>query len=127
MSPFASIAFQMAWLARRVTGLSWPRFFVAHLPAAGLAVVMAAAAAVVAHWARAAHLGGIFVLAMSGLAAAAVVIAVSRLRPSVFLGPHGNWAVAHAANLLRRGPGRRGGGRRAAGAELASAGEANPD
>ena len=117
----------MAWLARRVTGLSWPRFFVAHLPATALALVTAAGAAVVAHWARAAHLGGIFVLATSGLAATGVVIAVSRLRPNVFLGPHGNWAVAHAANLLRRGPGRRRGAARAAGAELASAGEANPD
>jgi O-antigen/teichoic acid export membrane protein len=117
----------MAWLARRVTGLSWPRFFTAHLPATALAIVIAAAAAVVAHWARSAHLGGIFVLAVSGLATTAVVFTVGRLSPGVFLGPHGTWAVAHATGLLRRDRGRRKGARRAAGGELASAGEANPD
>jgi O-antigen/teichoic acid export membrane protein len=116
----------MAWLARRVTGLSWPRFFVAHLPAAALALVIAATAAVVAHWARGAHLGGIFVLVVAGLAAAGVGFAVVRLRPAVFLGPHGTWAVDHAGELRRRGPGRKG-SQPAAGAELASAGEANPD
>jgi PST family polysaccharide transporter len=116
----------MAWLARRVTGLSWSRFLVAHLPAAALAVVIAAATAVVAHSARGTHLGGIFVLAVSGLTAAGVGIAVVRLRPAVFLGPHGAWAVAHAGALRRRGPGRKG-PRPAAGTELASAGEANPD
>jgi O-antigen/teichoic acid export membrane protein len=117
----------MAWLARRVTGLSWPRFFRAQVPAALLAVVIAVAAAVVAHWTRGPRLGGIVVLAVSGIAATVAAIAVSRARPELFLGPHGTWAVAHAGRLLRRGSGGRKAGRRAVGGELASAGEANPD
>jgi len=117
----------MAWLARRVTGLSWPRFLYAHAPAALLAVVVGAAAAVVAHWTRGVHLGGVFVLVVSGLMTAMVTIAVARLRPALFLGPHGTWAVAHAAGLLRRGPEGRRAGRRAKRAGLASASEAKPD
>ena len=119
----------MAWLASRVTGLSWPRFFVAHLPATALA---GGDGGQRRPWWRtgraAAHLGGIFVLAaIAGSPRRRVVIAVVPAEPELFLGPHGNWAVAHAVNLFRRGPGRAEVPRDAAGAELASAGEANPD
>jgi len=116
----------MAWLGRAVTGLSWPRFARVHVPATLLAGVVAAAAAVVAHWARATHLGSIPLLIAAGLAALAVTLAASKLRPELFLGSHGTWATSHAEELLRRGSRRRAAAR-AAGEELASAGKANSE
>lgn len=97
----------MAWLCRSVTGLSWLRFARAQVPAALQAAVIGAGAAVVAHWARAAHLGTIPVLLLAGAAAAVVAFAAARLRPGLFLGAHGTWAVDQARQLRRRGAGRR--------------------
>lgn len=116
----------MAWLGRSVTGLSWLRFARAQVPAALLAAVIAAGAAVVAHWARAANLGAILVLIVAGLAAVAVFFAASKLRPELFLGSHGIWAGGHAGELLRGGARRRG-APAAAGEELAPAGKANSE
>ena len=114
----------MAWLGRSVTGLTWARFLQAQLPAALLAAVAGAAAAVVAYWARGAHLGTIPVLATAGLAAVAVTFIAAKLGPGLFLGSHGLWAVAHAGELLRGGGrGRRAAARDVSGDQLASAGE----
>jgi O-antigen/teichoic acid export membrane protein len=112
----------MAWLGRSVTGLSWLRFVRAQVPAALLATVSAAAAAVVAHWARSADLGTIPVLIAAGLAAGALTLTASKLRPELFLGSHGMWATSHAGEFLRGGPRRRG-ARGAAGEGLAPVGE----
>jgi PST family polysaccharide transporter len=114
----------MAWLSRSVTGLSWRRFAQAQVPATMLALVIAAAAAIVAHWARTAHLGTIPVLIAAGLVAAAVTLAASRLGPEVFLGSHGTWATAQADELFRR-VARRRATSGAASEGLASAGKAN--
>ncbi len=114
----------MAWLSRSVTGLSWLRFAQAQVPAAMLALVIAGAAAVVAHWTRAAHLGTIPVLAAAGLVAAAVTLTAAKLSPQVFLGSHGTWATAQAEQLFRRVAGRRG-ARGTAGEGLAPAGKVN--
>jgi O-antigen/teichoic acid export membrane protein len=115
----------MAGLSRSVTGLSWGRFARAQLPAALLAAVIGASAAVVAHWARAAHLGIIPVLLAAGLVAVAVTFAAYKLRPQLFLGAHGTWAANQAEELLRRIV--RGRAARGAVAKgLAPAGKANP-
>ena len=114
----------MAWLSRSVTGLSWLRFARAQGPAALVAIVVAGAAAVVAHWARAAHLGTIPVLTAAGVTAGAVTVIAARLRPGLFLGSHGLWAVGQAQQLLRRGVQRKARAR-AAREGLAPAGEAN--
>jgi hypothetical protein len=109
-----------------VTGLSWLRFAGVHVPATLLAGVIAAGAAVVVHWARAAHLGSIAILIAAGVVAVAVTLTASKLRPELFLGSHGTWAASHAEELLRRGSRRRA----AAGAvseELASAGKASSE
>jgi PST family polysaccharide transporter len=116
----------MAWLGRSVTGLSWLRFARVHLPATLLAAVVAAAAAVVAHWARAAHLGSVPLLIAAGLAAVTLALTASKLRPALFLGSHGTWAASHAEELLRRGSRRRA-APGAASEELASAGKANSE
>ena len=114
----------MAWLGRSVTGLSWQRFVRAHGQPALMAVVVGLAAALAARQGRSAHLGAVPVLVVSLLAAALAGALAARLRPALFLGAHGTWAVDHALQLLRRGPRRR---RRAARADgLAAAGEANP-
>ena len=114
----------MAALSRSVTKLSWLRFARAQVPATLQAATVGAAAAVVAHWGRAAQLGNIPVLIAAGLAAAAVTVAASRLRSELFLGPHGIWAVGQARQLLRKGS-RRKGAAAAAGESLAPAGETN--
>jgi O-antigen/teichoic acid export membrane protein len=115
----------MAWLGRSVTGLSWLRFAQAQVPAMLLATVIAAAAAVVAHWSRAAHLGTIPVLIAAGLAAVAVALTASKVSPALFLGSHGTWATAQTEELLRR-IARRRPTPGTAGEGLAPAGEANP-
>ena len=115
----------MAGLSRSVTGLSWVRFAQAQVPAALLAAVIGAVVAVVAHWARAVHLGAILVLITAGLAAVAVTLTASRLGPQLFLGPHGNWAATQVEALLRR-LARRRATRGAPGEGLAPAGKANP-
>jgi PST family polysaccharide transporter len=115
----------MAWLSRSVTGLAWPRFVQAHVPATLLAAVTGAAAAVVAHWARAAHLGSVPLLIAAGMVAVAVTLMASRLRPELFLGSHGTWAATQVEMLLRRiARGRA--TPEAAGEGLAPAGKVNP-
>ncbi len=93
----------MAWLGRSVTGLSWTRFVNAHAPAALLATVLGGATLAAAQAARAASLGKIPVLLVAGITAGAVTVLASRLRPEVFLGPHGKWAWKRASELIRRG------------------------
>jgi O-antigen/teichoic acid export membrane protein len=115
----------MAWLSQSVTGLSWSRFARAHAPAALLATVIGGAVAVVAHAARAAHLGSALILLVAGVGAAAVIYTASRLRGDLFLGPHGAWASQRAGELLGGRPyglARR----RGTGDGLASVGKANP-
>jgi PST family polysaccharide transporter len=114
----------MAALSRSVTDLPWSHFARAHLPGALLAAMIGAAVFPVAMAGRAAQLGNIPILLASGLAAAAVVYACSRLRPELFLGPHGAWAFQRGSEFLRSRPdsfGRRG----VATDSLASAGKAN--
>jgi PST family polysaccharide transporter len=117
----------MAWLGRRVTGLSWWRFTVAQLPAAMLTVVMAGAAAVAAYPLRGGHLPGVSILAGAALAALASAVAASKLRPEIFLGSHGSWMVGQAANLLPRRGGFRRPARRTSAEELAAASDMSPD
>jgi PST family polysaccharide transporter len=114
----------MAWLARSVTGLSWARFARAHAPAVLLAAVIGPVVAVMAHLSREAHLGIVALLLAAGLVAAAVTLAASKLRPRLFLGSHGIWAVSQVEQLLRRGA-RRKAASKAATEELAPAGETN--
>jgi O-antigen/teichoic acid export membrane protein len=97
----------MAWLSRFVTGLSWRRFAQAQVPATLLAAVIGAAVAVAAHWARAAHLGTIPLLIVTGLVAVAATLSAARLGPELFLGSHGTWAASQAQGFLRRGVRRR--------------------
>jgi O-antigen/teichoic acid export membrane protein len=68
----------MAQLGRSVTRLEWTRFLAVHMPGMLLALVIAIAAATV---------GGFAVW----------------LYPGIFLGRHGTWAIAQAANLLPGG------------------------
>lgn len=112
----------MAWLGRSVTALSWGRFVRAHVPATLVALVVGPAAAVVAHQARALHLGTIPVLIVCAAVAAGTTVLAARLRPSAFLGEHGTWAVDHGLRLLRRGSRRRAAAARSD--ELAPVGEA---
>jgi PST family polysaccharide transporter len=113
----------MAWLGRRETGLSWWRFTVAQMPAAMLAVATAGMAAVAAHLLRGVHLPGVLVLSGAALAGVATAVAAARVRPALFLGPHGSWMVGQARGMiLGRGRGRRN-GRRASGEELVAAGD----
>jgi O-antigen/teichoic acid export membrane protein len=97
----------MAWLGRSVTALSWARFVRAHVPATLVALVVGPAVAVVAHQARALHLGTVPVLIVCAAVAAGTTVLAVRLRPNAFLGEHGTWAVDHGLRLLRRGSGRR--------------------
>ncbi|HWB41843.1 MAG TPA: lipopolysaccharide biosynthesis protein, partial [Gemmatimonadales bacterium] len=119
----------MAWLGRSVTGLSWTRFTRAHVPAAMLAMVAGLGAGLAAHQARAAHLAAIPVLIVAGAAAALAALVAARLRPGLFLGEHGTWAVGHGLQLLRRGKRRKARAARAGdlapAEELAPAAEAN--
>ena len=92
----------MAWLTRSVTGVTWARFFLAHLPAAVLATLVALTAAAAAQAGHSVHLRSLTVLATSGLAAGAVAFFAARLWPEVFLGPHGTWAFRRVEDLLRR-------------------------
>jgi PST family polysaccharide transporter len=106
-----SIAMGINWLAmaalgRAVTGLSWPRFVRAQAPGALFGVLIGGTAAVAVQAARAAQLGGIAVLIVGGLTAAAVVFAVWWRRSELLLGPHGTWASRHVAELLRDVSGR---------------------
>jgi PST family polysaccharide transporter len=119
----------MAWLGRSVTGLSWTRFTRAHVPAAMLALVAGLGAGLAAHQARTSHLGAIPVLIAAGAAAVLVALVAARLRPGLFLGEHGTWAVGHGLQLLRRGKRRKARAARtgdlAPAEELAPAAEAN--
>jgi O-antigen/teichoic acid export membrane protein len=92
----------MAALTQSVTGVSWGRFARAHVPGTLLALVVGGAVALSAGAVRAAHLGHLSVLIAAGLTAAGVV-ALSRLQPKLFLGPHGAWAFRRAEEFVRQG------------------------
>ena len=112
----------MAQLGRSVTGLDWGRFARAHTAAVLLALVIGAATILAAEAARAAHLGKVPVLFGAGLAAALAAFGAVWLLPTLFLGPHGTWAIHQGQGVLRQ-RGRRG-SRHAAEAEgLASIGD----
>lgn len=102
-----SLAMAIHWLnmvrlCQSVTGVTWARFGNAHLPAALLAGLIAVTAAAVGHAMRVVHLGSVPVLAAAGLAAAGVALAAARLRPDIWLGPHGLWAFKRAEHLVLR-------------------------
>jgi PST family polysaccharide transporter len=92
----------MAQLGKTVTGLDWARFVRAHLPAALLALVIAAAAVAGAQLSRAAHLGPIPLLLVAATVSAAAAAAAAWLSPALFLGPHGTWARQEVEALVRR-------------------------
>jgi O-antigen/teichoic acid export membrane protein len=92
----------MAALGRSVTSLSWWRLARAHAPGAMLAALIGTAAFAVAQGVRVAGLGNVPTLLATGLAAIAVAYAAVRLRPELFLGPHGAWATQRVVELLRR-------------------------
>ncbi len=91
----------MAQLGRTVTGLDWGRFARAHGPATLLAIVVGLAGMAGAEVARAAHLGKIPLLLVAGVAALAAAVPAVRIRPAIFLGAHGNWAVRQAGAFAR--------------------------
>jgi PST family polysaccharide transporter len=97
----------MAYLGRRVTGLTWVRFVAAHRPAAALAAVVGGAAVLGAEVARMSHGGNILVLLAAGLVTVAISVGAARLVPAVVLGPHGTWAAQQAARLFRQARARR--------------------
>jgi hypothetical protein len=92
----------MAYLGRKVTGLSWSRFAAAHTPAVLLCLLVGGAALVGAEAARAAHFGKVAVLLSAGVAVAGVGGPMAWLLPGVFLGPHGMWAFREGARLARQ-------------------------
>jgi PST family polysaccharide transporter len=92
----------MAWLTRTMTGVTWTRFLNAHVPAALLAMLVAATAAATAQVARSAHLKGPVVLVICGIAVLAVTYAAGRSRPDIWLGPHGTWAFRRIDDVRRR-------------------------
>jgi O-antigen/teichoic acid export membrane protein len=96
----------MAHLSRKVTGLSLARFAAAHTPAILLACLIAGAAEVGAEAARSAHRGNVLVLLTAGVAAALAAAGAARLRPGVFLGNHGAWALKQGEIFLRHRPAR---------------------
>jgi O-antigen/teichoic acid export membrane protein len=96
----------MAYLGRSVTGLTWPRFAVAHAPGVALAALVGGAAAIGAHLGRSAHLGNIPVILLAALTAAVAAVGAGWLRPTVFLGPHGTWARGQAEQLVQGARGR---------------------
>ncbi|HEY4649424.1 MAG TPA: lipopolysaccharide biosynthesis protein [Gemmatimonadales bacterium] len=93
----------MAMLGRSVTSVSWPRFVSAQLPGALFAALMGTVVALVVTAIRHLHLGNIPVLLAAAITVAAVVLAVAKLGPDTFLGPHGRWAFRRAEEALRGG------------------------
>ena len=91
----------MARLGRRVTGLDWGRFGRAHAAALRLALLVAGAALLGAEAARAARLGTLPVLLLAGVFAGGAALGGAWLRPAVFLGHHGVWALGEGVQLLR--------------------------
>lgn len=92
----------MAWLAGSASGLSWSRFARAHAPAALLTLLIIGPVAFIALAGRAAHIGNIPTLVAAGVGAALVSCAAWRLKPALFLGPHGIWASRSMEELGRR-------------------------
>jgi PST family polysaccharide transporter len=126
-----SIAMSINWLTMAalggsVTGLSWPRFVRAQAPGAMIAVLVGGTVLGAVEAARAAHLGKVPVLVVAGITAAAVAYMASKLRPQLFLGPHGQWTVRRGSELLQLRSRRAGGHRAADSNRLTSIGEANP-
>jgi PST family polysaccharide transporter len=101
-----SVAMGVNWLAmaelgRRVTGLTWPRFALAHVPGALFALLIFAVTTVVVGAARSLALGSVLTLATAGLALAGVVVAVVRSHSKLFLGRHGRWAFHRGVELVQ--------------------------
>jgi O-antigen/teichoic acid export membrane protein len=97
----------MAQLSRSVTRLDWTRFIAVHVPGTLLALVIGVAAAASAAAAHTRDLPAVAVLLLTCLGAATVGGFAVWLYPGIFLGRHGTWAIAQAANLLpggARGP-----------------------
>ena len=83
----------MAQLSLRVTGLTWGRFAVAHLPPVLLAAVTLAVAGPVAVTLRALAVPGAAVAILTAAAAAGTALLAVRVFPLVFLGPDGLWML----------------------------------
>jgi hypothetical protein len=98
----------MAHLSRKVTNLTWSRLAAAHAPAICLSLLIAGAAALGAEAGRSAHLGNVPVLLTAGVTAALAAAGAAWLRPGIFLGDHGRWALKQGEGLLRRRPARAG-------------------
>ena len=92
----------MAYLSRKVTGLTWGRLVTAHLPAICLAIVLGGGAELGALAGRMARLGPLAVLLVAGAVSLLAAGAAARLWPTLFLGPHGQWAVSQGQVLVRR-------------------------
>ncbi len=106
---FVSVAMGLDWLnmthlSRKVTGIPWRRVVAAYVPAICLALVIACAAALAASAGRSSHLGNVPILLAAGAAAALAGGAAAYLRPGMFLGEHGRWALRQGEALLRRQP-----------------------
>jgi len=102
-----SVAMGLDWLnmthlSRKVTGLAWGRLAAAHAPAVCLSLVIAGAAELGAQAGRSAQLGNVLVLVLAGIAAALAAAGASWLRPGIFLGEHGRWALKQGGALLSR-------------------------
>jgi O-antigen/teichoic acid export membrane protein len=93
----------MAELGRRVTGLSWARFVHAHAPGVRFAAVIGLTVALSVEAALTIHLGKVPVLIVAGFTGAVVTYAAARLRPQVWFGPHGVWALHRAMEFVRPG------------------------
>ena len=93
----------MAQLGRSVTGLDWTRFAAVHVPGALLALVVGIAAAFSAGAARTSDFPTVAVLLVTVLSTATAAGVAVWLKPDIFLGRHGTWAMTQAANLLRGG------------------------
>jgi O-antigen/teichoic acid export membrane protein len=92
----------MAALTQSVTGVTWGQFARAHLPGLVLALLTGVSVALSVGAVRSAHLGNVPVLIAAALTVAGV-LAVSRLRPKMLLGPHGAWAFRRAEEFARQG------------------------
>ena len=93
----------MAQLGRSVTGLDWTRFAAVHLPGTLLALVVGSAAAFSAGAARTSDFHTVAVLIVTVLSTATAAGVAVWLKPGIFLGRHGTWAMTQAAGLLRGG------------------------
>jgi PST family polysaccharide transporter len=107
-----SIAMALNWLSmaslcRRVCGLNWSRFTVAHLSPAALAIAVGGGAMIGAQASRAAGISPILTLIAAGITTVIATVALAWLWPRVFLGRHGMWALRQAQEVVGRSRGAR--------------------